>query len=143
MTSPAAGSSDAADHVRRVGGAGAKFLISDAHIQGDPAVVGTGTMSVAETWHPDADPAQLLIMDAEPDGPTTLTGSVDFNPQTFKTLHVQKDIFAEADGETSAAFLTFVDQTYSQIPDTGVPEPASLGVLALGGMTLLARRRKA
>ena len=41
---------------------------------------------------------------------------------------------------TSAPGVT-VDNITVAVPDA-VPEPASLGVLALGGMALLARRRK-
>ena len=68
-------------------------------------------------------------------------------PQTH--LFVQKDIQASVrDGDNSSvAIMSFVDQTYSQGNTTGgagngTPEPASLGVLALGGLAILARRRK-
>ena len=46
-------------------------------------------------------------------------------------------------GITSTVFADNYDEYITALPTTGVPEPASLGLLALGGMSLLGRRRRA
>jgi hypothetical protein len=50
----------------------------------------------------------------------------------------------QAGGEgTSTLDNLYVSDNFSEaLTGTAVPEPASLGVLALGGLALLARRRK-
>jgi hypothetical protein len=105
-----------------------RFVISDAHIQGNPKVFGTlGIMSVTDTFLPDA-PNSMGISDTKP-GPLPTLSDFTIFATGYKTLHVQKDILAFAIGETSFATMSFVDQTYSQ---TGVPEPGTLGLLGIG-----------
>jgi len=122
------------------------FQITDAHIAGNPLVIGSGQMTVTETWTPDVGASLIKIFDLEPGHFLDLVDSVVFpNPQTH--LFVQKDIQAHVnDGDAgSVAIMSFVDQTYSQGPGGGgggTPEPASIGVLAIGAMGLIARRRK-
>jgi hypothetical protein len=128
--------------------------ISDAHIMGDTAVYGVGNVSITESWVPEVGNATIGIWDIKP-GDTQLVDSIDFTPNSYGTLHVQKDILADAgpaffqDGDFqipnySVANVTFVDQTYSQTPGGGeTPEPASLGLLAIGSVALFARRRRA
>jgi hypothetical protein len=120
------------------------FAISDAHIAGNTFVFGTGHITVTETWLPDNAEASIAIWDIRP-GSMQLKDSVIFLPTTYTLLHVQKDILADAGAaylndapNASLATMSFVDQTYSQ-----VPEPASLGVLAIGAAGLMFRRRKA
>ena len=63
-------------------------------------------------------------------------------PQTYKTLSVQKDIILHATGdagmgESGAVTISFVDQTFKQIP-----EPSSLALIALGMMAFGFFRRR-
>jgi len=105
-----------------------RFVITDAHIYGNPAILppgGTGIMSVTDTFHPDA-PNIMSIFDIKPDFPNQLSDFTTF-ATGYKTLHVQKDIFGFA--LRGFATMSFVDQTYSQ---TGVPEPGTLGLLGIG-----------
>ena len=118
--------------------------ISGALIQANPVVVGSASMNVTETWVPDAGSTQIGVFDMKP-GATQLADAVSFLPKTFTSLHVQKDILGDAGAATvggvpsnSLAFMSFVDQTFSQ-----VPEPASLSLLAVGGLALLLRRQRA
>jgi len=108
-----------------------RFVITDAHIYGNPAILppgGTGIMSVTDTFHPDA-PNIMNIFDVKPDFPNQLSDFTTFSTG-YKTLHVQKDIFGFA--LRGFATMSFVDQTYSQTGQTGVPEPGTLGLLGIG-----------
>jgi len=120
-------------------------IITDAHIMGNPLVIGSGQMTVTETWTPDVGASSIKIFDLEPGGHLDLVDAVNF-PTPQSHLFVQKDIQAHVnDGDSgSVAIMSFVDQTYSQSNGgTGrTPEPASLGILAIGGLALIARRRK-
>jgi len=102
------------------------FQITDAHIDGNPDVVGgTGAISVTESFTPDA-PNTMSIFDIVP-GSTQVSDSTIFaTPHT--SLHVQKDILGVAG--TGLATLSFVNQTYSQ-----TPEPGSLALLMGLGVT--------
>jgi hypothetical protein len=64
---------------------------------------------------------------------------ITFEPQD--KIYIEKDIHVSAapgtDGQQFFATISVVDQSFSQ-----VPEPASLGVIALGASGLLLRRRK-
>jgi len=103
-------------------------LISDAHIDGNPAVVGgTGALSITESFTPDA-PNTMSIFDIEP-GATQVSDSTIF-AVGHTSLHVQKDILGVAG--TGLATLSFVNQTYSQ---TSVPEPGSMALLMGLGVT--------
>jgi len=105
-----------------------RFVITDAHIQGNAKVLhGTGIMSVVDTFTPDA-PDIMSIFDIVPGSTTNVDSTIFATGHT--TLHVQKDIFGFATGETSFATLSFIDQTYSQT--TTVPEPSTVVLLGIG-----------
>jgi hypothetical protein len=116
------------------------FLISDVTLAGNPSVIGaSGLIGVTETFLLDDPFVSLNIFDNQPGGPTQLVdSSLLTNP--LKSLHVQKNIIAFADLEGSAATLSFVDQTFSQV---AVPEPSTISLLLLGlGATAWRLRRK-
>jgi hypothetical protein len=122
--------------------------ITDAHMDGNPAVVGAtttnpGTVSVTETFLPDST-KMLNIFDNEPGSSTKLSDDTTFTTP-LSVLHVQKDIRADAGaaGTGVTATLSFVDQTFSQ---TAVPEPATIALVLAGvpvAGILALRRRKA
>ena len=117
-------------------------LISDAHLVGNPALLGDfGSISVVETFLPLGNNGEytMRIYDDESVPTPLLADQVDFLPPIRK-LSVQKDILAIAAQNSQTATLSFVDQTYSQIL---IPEPASI-LLALASFGLIgtaARRR--
>jgi hypothetical protein len=121
------------------------FLISDAHLSGDTDVIGTGVVDVTETWTPNVGAQQVSIFDIEPGNITQLQDSKVFTVPAA-SIDVTKTITATiADGSIdSNATVTSIDQLYSQTPGSGggTPEPASLGLLGLGALALLARRRR-
>lgn len=113
------------------------MLISDAHLSGNPAVVGgnggQSFGSVTETFL-TGNANDLLVIFADEDQ-AQLTDWVFFD-QPVSTISVQKDIILFADDDAVAATMSFVNQSFSQIP-----EPGSLALLGLGGLALLRRRR--
>jgi hypothetical protein len=123
----------------------AQFLITSASLLGDPDVVGTGQVQVTESWTPEFGPAQIRVYDIEPGNSTKLEDTITFPSQTA-SVTVTKQIVADiGDGTTgSAASITSIDQLYAQTPPGGggIPEPASLGILALGAVGLMVRRRR-
>ena len=121
-------------------------LISDAHIQGNPNLLGeTGSISVTETFLPLGANAEytMSIFDDESIPTPRLVDWTYFDPPVTE-LRVQKDILAIATqaattGATSAT-LSWVDQTFSQID---VPEPMTAGLLLIGvAVMALGKRRE-
>lgn len=116
-------------------------LISDAHMQGNPALLGEfGSISVVDTFLPLGKNGEytMAIFDDESLPTPRLADAVFFTPPV-RRLSVQKDILAIATQNSQTATLSFVDQTYSQII---IPEPASvLLALACFGLIGLGRRR--
>jgi hypothetical protein len=121
------------------------YLISDAHISGNPSLLGDfGSISVTDTFNPLGANGEfkMTIYDDEGHPTPKLIDWTYFNPPVNK-LNVQKDILARAiaaDGGTgNTATLSFVDQTYSQIK---VPEATTLALAAVSLISLGGYRRR-
>ncbi|MCA9216234.1 MAG: PEP-CTERM sorting domain-containing protein [Planctomycetales bacterium] len=110
-------------------------LISGATLAANPAVFnGEGLASITETFLPDVTDDKLVVYDFGGGDDKLLDSTVFAN--ALATLHVQKDIILHATGENAGVTLSFVDQTFEQ-----VPEPATLSLL-LGALGLIALRRR-
>lgn len=119
--------------------AGAGWLISDAHMAGNPNLLGmTGSVSVTETFLPLGANGEFTmeIYDDEGHPVPQLVDSTIFTTPS-KSINVQKDILVIVPTGGQSGTISFIDQTFSQ-----VPEPA-LGMVMLGGIVGLAffRRR--
>ncbi len=121
--------------------AGSNRLISDAHMAGNPNLLGTtGSVSVTETFLPLGANGEFTmeIYDDEGHPVPQLMDSTVFT-QPAKSVNVQKDILIIVPTGGQSGTISFIDQTFSQIE---VPEPA-LGLLMLGsvaGFAFLRRR---
>lgn len=113
---------------------GSPFLINDVHLAGNPDVLGgIGLASVTETFLPTNNPSLSIFSNG------SLEKLMDWADllEPVTTLQVQKDINLLAGEGSAGATISFIDQTFSQIPEpTGL---TLLGVLGLIGMGL--RRR--
>ncbi|MEM9414179.1 MAG: PEP-CTERM sorting domain-containing protein [Planctomycetota bacterium] len=111
--------------------------ISGAHLAGNLDVLGgSGGSSfggITETFLSANVSDDLSIFATE--DTSVLADWVTFDTPVT-TLRVQKNITLFADDDAVATTLSFVDQSFSQIP-----EPGSLALLGLGGLALLRRRR--
>lgn len=115
---------------------GSGELISGAILAANPAVFnGEGLASITETFLPDVTDDKLVVFDFG-EGDDKLLDSTTF-ADPFSTLHVQKDIILHATGDNAAVTLSFVDQTFPQ-----VPEPASVSTLLVGICGLIGLRRR-
>jgi hypothetical protein len=126
--------------------AGAGRLISDAHLQGNPSRLGPfGSISVTETFLPlgAAGEFTMKIYDDQNLSPPKLVDSTVFTTPV-KTLSVQKDILALAKVNAndpngpSTVTMSFVDQTFSQVPEASTLVLSLIGCVGLG----LKRRRQ-
>jgi hypothetical protein len=134
-TTGIAGGSDALITYRVTAAQG--FLISDAHLQGNPALLGTqGSISVTETFLPlsQVPPYQMTIY-ADQNLGTKMTDETAFTP--IQSLNVQKDILALAklpnsSGTPQTVTMSFVDQTFSQVPEASAVLLSLIGCVGFG-----------
>lgn len=140
-TTGVAGGSDALITYKVTAGPGR--LISDAHIEGNPSLLGLfGSISVTETFLPlsQVPPYQMKIY-ADQNLGTKMVDSTVFTPT--QSLNVQKDILGLArlnpndPNGPSTVTMSFVDQTFSQIP-----EPTAVLLASCAGMGLVLTRRR-
>jgi hypothetical protein len=117
-----------------------KFLISDAHLAGNPVLLGTaGSISVTETFLPlGAAGEHTMKIYADESAGSKLTDVTFFNPPTAG-LDVQKDILVIATPSSQTVTLSFVDQTFSQV---AVPETSTmfLSLIGIVGLAIFMRR---
>lgn len=111
---------------------GSGKLISGANLAGNPDVIGgNGLASVTETFLPTLPMDTLTIFN---NGVIAdLAASIEFG-QPVSTLQVQKNIIMFAGQDSVAAVMSFVDQTFPQIP-----EPAC-GTMLLFAVVVAVRR---
>jgi hypothetical protein len=115
-------------------------LISDAHLAGNPTLLGTqGSISVVETFLPLGQNGEytMKIFDDESAG-QKLTDWTYFDPPV-KKLNVQKDILLIATAQSQTMTLSFVDQTFSQIPEATTISLALVGLAT--GLGIVRRKR--
>ncbi len=109
-------------------------LISDAHLQGNPNLLGTtGSISVTETFlplGPGGEYTMEIYDDEQNPGQPKLVDWVYFLPPV-RSLNVQKDILIIAGNQT--ATLSFVDQTFSQTPEATTLTLALVSLVSLAG----------
>jgi hypothetical protein len=117
------------------------FIISDAHIFGNPSVIGgDGLMAVTESFPGQGAPTINIFDIATAGVHNTQTEDMRFFTPGTGGLFVLKDIFANA--ITGVPTLSFVDQSFSQ---TGVPEPGTMAMLCglgVGSSAIFFRRRR-
>ena len=106
-------------------------LISDAHLTANLVTPVGGLGTVNETFLPQlADPNDGLYVSTD----TALVDWMIFD-QPLKSLDVQKNVLLRA-GD-AAASVSFIDQTFSQ-----VPEPTSIALAFLGFISSLVLRQR-
>ena len=136
IDTPAPGASDA---LITYAVTAASAIIADAHLGGNPALLGgTGIASVTDTFLPDIVNDSITVFD---NGTVEqLSDWIIFAapPAPFQQLQVQKDIILLAEAGGAGATISFIDQTYSIIPEPTSLTALVVGVLALG---VLRRRR--
>ncbi len=124
--------------------AGPGFLISGAHLMGNPNVMGdVGAINVTETFLPLGPGGEytMEIFDDENVNMAQLMDETFFVPPV-QSLNVQKNILGIAVEGGQSVTLSMVDQTFSQI-NVVIPEPISavLLVSAFFAVGLIGLRR--
>lgn len=108
--------------------------IIDAHLQSNVVSADGGTATVTESFLPSLSMTNDVLRVPTPDG--LLVDSIVFD-RPLRTLKVQKNILMSAD--TKQVDMSFVDQTFSQVPE---PTTGWLGCLAVLALLPLIRRRE-
>jgi hypothetical protein len=110
------------------------MLIHDAHLSANLDVVGGGVALITETFLPTFPNVDLTIFN---NGTTAqLTDWVDFD-HPVESLSVQKDILLLAEDDGVVTAFSFVDQTFSQVPE---PTMGLLVLFGIAGITCACRR---
>ncbi len=113
--------------------------INDVHLAFNGDVVGapgtTGFVGITETFLPTDPNVQLSVFEIQPAGTTKLTDWANLTTPVSE-LFVQKNIILLS-GPGAVATISFIDQTFSQ-----VPEPTALGLIVSGIAILVFRRIK-
>ncbi len=123
-------------------GGGAGSIVLGAVITdngGNPIVGATGTVAPPIPFFAPLPSPQVLL-----DWTGTLNAVAPTALLTY-TVHLDNDLTSSAPAQINYPTFAEVDKKTLAInfPNPGVPEPASLGVLVLGGAALITRRRRA
>ena len=103
-------------------------LISDVHLAANANVLGAnGYAAITETFLPERCNTALSAYDFQP-GPRMLTDWADLTKPVMM-LHVQKDITLNSANSNSLATISFIDQSFSQIPEPATANLAVIGAL--------------
>ncbi|MHC4797436.1 MAG: hypothetical protein ACYTF1_12405 [Planctomycetota bacterium] len=108
------------------------FTVNDITLSFDGFAPIDGFSQVVET----AYSGPVVVGQAQVETPSNMTSHIDLTPGFYTMIHVTKDI-AVIGGSNSSSGVTFVEQTFSQIP-----EPTMLSLLGVGYMVFLCVRRK-
>lgn len=114
-------------------------LISGAYLQANPDILGgtpeSGVAGITETFLPEVSDDSLSVFD---DGSVEqLSDSITFK-SAVAYLNVQKDILLEAAQGGVGATVSFVDQTFTLVPEPNSTLLLGIGLCIFGGI----RRRR-
>ncbi len=108
-------------------------LITDAHLSGNPELTGdSGFAGVTETVTPPGDNLEIFAANG-----MLMLEDWTFFQDPVQQVNVEKDILLFST-EDSTATISFVDQTFSQVPEPGT---ALLLGLGLSGLAFAGRPR--
>ena len=111
----------------------APFLFSDVHM----VFNGTGTprmsaSAVTETVFTDSSLATVLGQIQVTNPPLVLTAATDLTSDVA-SIFVKKDIRVQSTAGDAVSDISFIDQTFSQVPEPGTLALFGIGLLGLGG----------
>jgi hypothetical protein len=115
------------------------LLISDVHLSYNGAVVGAGFARVDEQILIGGFGGTIITNVSVPN-PQDPVQSTVFLPEPLRKIYVEKDIMwgGGAPGSQNSAFISVINQTFSQIPEPSTLMLSGAGLVAL----VLLKRRK-